>query len=301
MYEDVFSGDNLYTGNPDYLKLLPEGKTYKDVTLADLGLTIDAIKAQLFPMNEEDLSDAQGNPYPDSIYEQILQQCVSQVEKEFDIVILPRKVIDRADYHLNNFNNYTYVQLNSRPILHVEDVKLYYNQNTLYDYDMNWIKAYTLSGQVQIQPSTIMSGFMNGNQTGFLPIMNNSNLGMYGRGLSPMQYAPQMLGVTAICGFIPRPDDEKGIQRDCYIPNDLVAYIAKFGAVEILERWGRTPVQAGIASYTTSMDGMSTTVNTTSSAENSASSGEINNLLEDMKNLKNSLTAYFGRNVNFII
>lgn len=292
---------DIYSGNPNYLELLPEGKSFEDITLDDLGLNIDAIKAQLYPMNDEDLSDANGKPYPDSLYQSILEQCVSQVEKEFDIVIRPHRVVDRVDYHANNFNDYMYVQLKSRPILHIEDVKMYYNRQTVYDYDMDWIKAYTRSGQLQIQPSTIMGTFSSGIQSPFMPVINMNNLGTYGNNLTPQQYAPQMIGITGVYGFIPRPDSERGIQRDYYMPPELIAYIAKFGAVEILERWGRTPVQAGIAGYTTSLDGMSTTVNTTSSAENSASSGEINNLLEDMKNLKNSLVSYFGRNINFIV
>lgn len=292
---------DVYSGNPNYLKLIPDGETFEDITLDDLGLNVKAVKDQLFPMNDEDLSDAQGNPYPDSLYQQILEQCVSQVEKEFDIVIRPRRVVDRVDYHANNFNDYMYVQLQARPILHIEDIKLYYNTQTIYDYDMSWIKAYTRSGQLQIQPSTVMGAFSSGIQSPFMPVINMNNLGTYGNNLTPQQYAPQMIGVTGVYGFIPRPDNEEGIQRDYYIPQELVAYIAKYSAVEVLERWGRTPVGAGIAGYTTSMDGMSTTVQTTASAENSASSGEIRNLLEDMKNLKNSLVAYFGRNINFIV
>lgn len=50
--------DNLsmYSGNPNFLTLLPEGKTYQDITLEDLGLTIDGIKEQLYPMGPDELS-----------------------------------------------------------------------------------------------------------------------------------------------------------------------------------------------------------------------------------------------------
>lgn len=296
-YVEAF-GDE-FSGNPDFTKLLPEGKTINDITLDDLGLTIQGIKDQLFPMNEEDLCDANGNPFPDSLYQNILYQCVAQVEKEFDIVIRPRIVVDRIDYNRNNYNTYMSARLDSRPVLHVDELKLYFNNQNLYTFPLDWVKCYNLTGGLQVQPSVFMQAAQSGVLNNVYPIANiplGFNTGMY----TPNEFAPQMIGVKYIAGFIPTPEEDRGISRPCYIPPDLVAYICKYGAVEILERWGRTPVGAGIAAFSVNIDGISSSVDTTSSAENSASSGEINNLLDDMKNLRASLTAYFGRNIGII-
>lgn len=293
--------DNLsmYSGNPNFLTLLPDGKTYQDITLEDLGLTIDGIKEQLYPMGPDELCDANGNPFPDSLYQDILYQVVGIVEKEFDICIRPRLQIDRMDYNQNNYNAYMNLRLTQRPILHVEDIDLYFNNQSLYDFPLDWVKAYTREGQIQIQPSVFMQAGTSGVLNNIYPLATipmGINTNMY----TANNFAPQMIGVSYVAGMLPVPDKEKGINRDCYIHPDLISYICKYGAVEILERWGRMPVGAGIASFQVSIDGISSGVGTTASAENSASSGEINNLLDDMKNLKNSLISYYGRNIGLL-
>lgn len=289
----------LYKGNPNYLTLLPNGKTYEDVTLDDLGLNIDGIKAQLFPMDDKDLVDNEGNPYPDSLYQSILEQCVALVEKKFDICIRPRLVIDRKDYEQNDYNTFVNLRLSQRPILHVEDISLMFNSQHIFTFQDDWIKAYTRTGQVQIQPNAFLQAGLGAPINAILPVMTMP----YGFDMSMTpnnQHIPQMIGVQYVAGMLPQPQDDRGINRDCYITPDLISYICKFGAVEVLERWGRTPIGAGIAGYSVSVDGISSSITSTASAENSSSSGEIRNLLDDMKNLEQSLTAYYGRNVGIL-
>jgi len=118
---------------------------------------------------------------------------------------------------------------------------------------------------------------------------------------SAIDSAPQMLGLTYVAGMLPRLPEDEGIARDYYAPDDLVAYVCKYAAIEILERFGRAILTPGIAGYGVSMDGISSNVNTTASAENSATAGEIRNLMEDMKHIKTGLLNYYGgQNLGFI-
>jgi len=81
----------------------------------------------------------------------------------------------------------------------------------------------------------------------------------------------------------------------------LIAYAAKYAAIEVLERWGRTAIGAGIAGFDVSIDGISTNVNSTQSAENTASTADIKLMQADMKHMKDTLMEYYGgRNVGFI-
>ena len=133
------------------------------------------------------------------------------------------------------------------------------------------------------------------------PIINSP----YGMTPSPYQeteFAPQMLGVTYVAGMMPHPDgDVRGINRDYIIQPDMLSYIAKLAAIEILEKWSRNIIGAGIASYSVSVDGISTGLETTSSPENSAATAEVDQLTRDMKPIKESLLSFYGNpEVGFI-
>lgn len=286
--------DPNFYGNPNILSYLPEGTTYKDVTLESLGFGVDAVKYELLGM-ENDLTDPDtGKPYDDSVYSAAMYRSVGYAEKEFDIVIRPRFVSEKVDYHRADYDAFMFARLVQRPILHVENIQLYYNEQKIIGYPDEWIKVNNRAGQLEIQPSILMQGYSSVNNLQIYPISS------YPMGLTPTPYqqnefAPQMIGVNYFAGMIPQPEDSIGINMDYYPQPDLIAYVAKYAAIEILERWGRTPIGAGIASYNTSIDGISTGVNTTASAENSASSGEINNLMADMKHIRAGLMAYYGK------
>ncbi len=124
------------------------------------------------------------------------------------------------------------------------------------------------------------------------PIINSP----YGMTPSPYQeteFAPQMLGVTYVTGMMPRTG-RAGVNYDWMIQPDMLGYIAKLAAIEILERWGRAVISPGIASYDVHVDGIGTSVDTTSSAEHSATSAEIINLQNDMKVTERRLRDFYG-------
>lgn len=294
------SGKMSYYGNPNYLDLLDKDKysSYKDVTLADLGFTREAVEFQLKGMVADLINPVTGEDYTDDDYTAIIKQAVAQTEKEFDIVIRPREVVDRKDYHRNEIQNYLYIRATARPILHVSNYQSYYGNQTILGMDDTWIKVNNRVGQIQIQPSIYMQA-----QTSLINplLMVPGGMPLTMPWGSAIDSAPQMLGLTYVAGMLPRLPEDEGIARDYYAPDDLVAYVCKYAAIEILERFGRAILTPGIAGYGVSMDGISSNVNTTASAENSATSGEIRNLMEDMKHIKTGLLNYYGgQNLGFI-
>ena len=283
-----------YYGNPDN----SDGVDYTKITLEDLGFTVDAVKLQLTGMMDELTDPVTGEPYPDSYYESFMEQAVSQAEKEFDIVIRPRLNHDKLDFYRGDFDSFMYVRTYEKPILHVEQVKMYLNDQTILDYPDKWIKVTNRLGQVELQPSLLAGGFNASMQVPYLSISG------YPFGVPPVsqdQFSPQSIGLTYLAGMIPQPADQHGINRDYYPHPDLIAYCAKYAAIEVLERWGRTVIGAGIAGFDVSIDGISTNVNSTQSAENTASSADIQLIQADMKHIKATLTEYYGgRNIGFI-
>lgn len=294
-YDDLidhleYGGSNtLYAGNPD----LTFGKDFREVTLDSLGVTISVIKEELLGMNEDLVDPTTNEPYSDQFFQDMLELAVSETEKKFDFVIRPRLVMDRLDYHRNDFTANMFINSNARPILHVEQAKLYYNEQSVMDMPDSWIKVTNRMGQLQVQPSTLFQGL---NQVinpliypmGGIPYMGNPSP------FNETEYAPQMIGVAYIAGMMPQPEDEVGINRDWYIQPDVIRYIGKLGAIEVLERFGRTILGPGIASYSVGFDGMSSSVDSTQSAENSATAGEIRNLKEDMKDIEAGIRNFYG-------
>lgn len=286
------SAQDFY-GNPDYTKLLDKDKwaSYEDVTLEDLGFTREAVEFELKGMVDDLTNPNTGEAYTDDDYKNLILRSVGRAEKEFDIAIRPRLMNDRRDYYQNDTMDYMYARLEMRPILHVEKLKTYFNNQTILDYNDQWIKVSNRLGQIQIQPSI----FMQAQQTQVNPMMLMPGAGFWGM---PNNYvedsAPQMIGVSYIAGMLPKSDKDAGINRDYTVPDDLIAYVAKLAAIEILERWGRVILSPGISGFGVSIDGISSNVNTTASAENSATAGEIRNLMEDMKPIQQGLKAYYG-------
>lgn len=277
-----------YAGNPD----LTLGQDYSKVTLDDLGLNIDLIKNELMGMNNDLVDPVTGKPYPDDFYNQILERAVAEAEKIFDVAILPRVQVDRMDYHREDFNAFAYLQTNYRPILQVNDLTLYYNNQTILSVPDEWLKVTNRTGQIQVSPSVLMQGLNTTINPTIYPIINSP----YGMTPSPYQeteFAPQMLGVTYVTGMMPRTG-RAGINYDWMIQPDMLGYIAKLAAIEILERYGRSILGPGIASYSVHVDGIGTNVDTTQSPEFAATSGEIRNLQDDMKSIEKRLRKFYG-------
>ena len=277
-----------YSGNPDYAL----GDKYKQVTLESLGINKQLVKNELLGMDNDLVDPVTGKEYPDSFYDQIIERSVSRAEKIFDVVILPRLQVDRLDYHRNDFNAFAFLQASYRPILHVEDVLMYYNNQDIMHVPNEWLKVTNRSGQLQVSPSVLMQGLNTTINPTIYPILNTP----YGMTPSPYEqaeYAPQMLGITYVAGMMP-PEGKHGVYRDYEMQPDMVAYIAKLAAVEVLERYGRSIIGPGIASYSVSIDGISTSEDTTQSSTMAGTSAEIKNLMEDMSPIEQALKQFYG-------
>lgn len=284
-----------YYGNP---KPLTDLSILPQITLESLGLTVASVKEQLLGMGQDLVDPETGKGYPDSFYEHMIEQAVANTEKELDIVIRPRVTLDRQDFNLTEANSLMFLRTYERPIIQVEDLSMGYNNQMLYKFPDEFVKVNNLYGQIEIQPSLLMN-MTNGASPQSIPVTafpfvwaNDS----YGLSSSP-NFVAQMIGIKYVAGMLPPDPAERGINRAWYIHPDLVAYVAKKATIEVLERWGRLILGAGIAGYSLNVDGISTSVNSTQSAENTGSTADIKLLQTDMKSLKDNLMNYYGHNI----
>lgn len=260
-------------------------------TLADFGLTAQAVKAYMFGVTVQ--NPETGEEMGDTFFNHILETKVAYVEDKLDIAILPRVIArEHHDYYDNEYASYSYLSLYKKPILQVESFNLKMNNYKVFDYPSEWWKIYPVAGQIQVFPSPLLqaSGIMT----------NNSPLGIVGlpvswaasNSLIQSNYAPQAFDLDYVAGFL--PPSRAGVTRDFEFPMELQQLIIKYTLKEIFQVWGRLLIGAGIASYSRSIDGLSENVVTTQSAMYTGSRADIDIIDDDIKVLEGTLEQKFG-------
>lgn len=277
-------------GNPQHIDIAEIEK----LTLADYGWTADAVKAYMFGVELKDPET--GEVMGDAFYDHIFETAIAKAEKELDIAILPRVIVDEHhDYYQSDFNSYMYTHAYKKPILQVESLKLELNGRPIYNYPSNWWKVYTLAGHVELYPTALM-------QTG-MGMAYNDIWGGYPQlaGLPPASggtFAPQMIHLDYVAGMLPRK--RRGVSYDWELPPDLEQLVIKYALREIFQLWGRLIIGAGIASKSLTIDGVSETIVTTQSAMYSGAAADIILINEDIDKLLAGLKSHFGMNFGII-
>lgn len=293
--DDYPGSATKYYGNPNYV----DGVDWKSINFDSLGLNADIVKDQLRGMELDLLDPVTNEPYDDAYYQNFVTKAVAETEKDLDIVIRPRLVNDRLDYYKNDFNSWMFTHTMYRPILHVEEILLYFNQMPIQKYPDEWIKVTNRLGEINLQPTVLQAGSSMGMMYTPYTMSNNFPLGMPNP--SGDFFSPQMIGVSYVAGMLPIAPGDEGLNYDYTIQPDLKAYIAKQAAIEVLERYGRVAIGAGIASESVSLDDAHVSIDSTQSAENTATTADITLMKEDMKSLRDHLINYYGgNNIGFI-
>lgn len=228
----------------------------------------------LFGVN---LTDDSGNDYPDALFTQAIESAISTVESELDIVLddLETKT-DRLDVQDWAGDTYWLLQTKFRPLREVTKVEVQYGQYGPTEIPLDWANiASARGGQLQIIPGpSSMSSVIFTGGTPFVGL-----IGFYGR-----PYTPLWWKITYKAGF----DGLKGGAGVQYpVPPAITDMIGLTAALLPLDTAGDLIAGAGIASKSISMDGLSTSINTTSSATNSGYGARV---LAYQKRLKTLVT-----------
>lgn len=215
------------------------------------------------PLNQEN-----GDLMPDEDLKQFIRAGIQLVERKLGIYLKPtiiacspeeRGLVEGVDYevaeppydyHAREYTQWGFMQLRERPVQELTGLKLVLpNGNIIMDFmrKPEWIKLYPRQGQLHIVPyagDPTLFALLGGTQSGypFVTGSMNSNL-------------PQMLYVDYVAGL--------ALNK---IPEDIHNVIAKLAAIDALGIAGDA-VLAGIGSLSTSIDGLSESFTTSSSAE----------------------------------
>jgi hypothetical protein len=224
-----------------------------------------------------DLTDDNGVPYPDSMFEWYIKSAVSWVEHRLDLPLRPKSIADeRHDYYKQDYESYIYIHLKEYPVTAVTKVQMVLPGDTIVqDFDTSWFQLRKDSGVLHIVPGTGgASTILFGSGGAWLPFYRNAN-----------QWVPDVFRVTYTAGFEEGqfPDDIR----------DVVGKVAAFGPLHIA---GDLLGGAGIASQSLSIDGLSQSYNTTSSATNSGYGSRILAYNRDIKEQIPTLRKYYKGN-----
>ena len=237
-----------------------------------LVISVDELKTNyLFGL---DMTDDQGNEFPESLYEWYIKSAVSLAEKQLDLPIRPIRFTEEAeqlDLYRQDYNKYITLQLNHFPILSVEELKIVVpNNQTVINYDLNWLQVDKIAGQLNVIPGSGSAGVIALGAAGVL-------LPFYYRS---QDYLPLVFRVKYTAGFSD-------------VPFALKNYVGMLAAIGPLHLAGDLIIGAGISAQTIGMDGLTQQISSTASATNSGFGARIVNYTRQLERERQTLREYY--------
>ncbi len=234
-------------------------------------LTVDELKTIfLFGL---DLTNDDGVPYPDTIYVHYIQKGIADLERNLDIRLVPTRFEEHHDWYRQDYQSYGFLKLRETPALQVDEVTLEYPEGTtIITFDPTWIRLDKSGGTIQILPA-------RGTFTQFLITAGGSFLPVVMGGAA---FIPDLIKVTYFAGF--------GLGQ---LPANLKDMVGKYASMGPLNIAGDLLGGAGIASQSISIDGLSQSFNTTSSATNAGYGARLIRYDKEIKDMLPTLRNYY--------
>ncbi len=234
-------------------------KSQPIVTVADLKNTY------LFGVKIRDRET--GEFLPDASFQTAIDTATSMLEHYLDISISPvRQFVEFKDYRMNDYVEFGYMQLDNFPVESVSKMELVYFRDqdgvpiSVQEIPTAWIRLNNHDGIIRLIPNTRFPAQLQIDQDGsFFPE------------LLRMPMIPQAWKITYDYGFC-----------SGQVPVLINQAIAMIAAIFVLITAGHLILGAGIAGTSISLDGLSQSIQTTQSAENSGFSSTIRDISEKL-------------------
>ena len=221
-----------------------------------------------------DLTNDSGDEYPDSLYEWSIRSAVSWIEHRLDIPLTTKYFSnERHDYYREDYSHYIWIPLDHYPVIEVSQVQMVLpGEQVVQTFDEDWIHLERESGQLQLVPGTGTAGsILMGASGAWLPLIYGNN-----------KFIPGVFRVNYTAGF--------AVGEVPPVLRDLVGKVSSFGPLNIA---GDLLGGAGIASQSLSLDGLSQSFNTTSSATNSGYGSRILQYEREIKQIIPTLQRFY--------
>jgi len=218
------------------------------------------------------LTDAEGNEFPESLYQRNIDAAMRWIQTELQIIIQPTDIIEDHDYYESEYLDWVAITLYEYPVIEVNEIKAHYAGQTITTFPKEWIHLYKESAQIHLVPTAgSMSQILIGKMGAFMPML-------FGK----MNFVPGLFKVSYKAGF-----------EDGKIPCDIINIAMKKAAIDFLNILGDLILEPGVANFSVSVDGLSQSIGTTASAENNAMSARVRMYQDDIKKDLKDLKAYW--------
>lgn len=226
------------------------------------------------------LEDMYGNTMKEGMLDHYIKAAIEYTQRTLQVLINPTTITHEVhDYYSTDLSNWGYLQLHKRPVVAVESLSMYYGTRKMFDVPNDWLRIYSVPGQIELFPVSGSSGSLLITASGGAALPFIAGMGYNAPGMWRVSYTAGMEDV----------------------PEDVVEYIMKRASVGILQVWGDLIIGAGIANQTISIDGLSQSIGTTQSPEFSGAGARIKNYMDDMKELEKRLRdTYLGINMGIL-
>ena len=226
----------------------------------------------LFGLN---LTDDNGTPFPEEMFELAILSAQEWFEKEVPGIMLNQKDIEneKHDYTATDYMNFSFLRLFRYPAISVAKVSIQFPLNSnVVEFDPTWFRIESVSSQVNLVPTqgTFAQILMNAGGS-FLPLL-------YGG----QSYLPHIWNVSYRAGF-----------KNTEVPALIKHVVGMKASIDALNIAGDLIVGAGIASKSLSLDGLSQSIGTTSSATNAGYGARIINYNKEIDDKMKGIRAYY--------
>jgi hypothetical protein len=220
-----------------------------------------------------DLTDSSGRQLPDAIFQHYILAGIRWFEHEIDVPVLPTSFTEKHDYFREDYHAFNFLKMDNRPIISVEEFRVQYpsGQNVVV-FPAEWLRIHKIEGQIQIVPTAgTLSEILVGQGGSFLPAIYNG-----------LAYLPDLFELDYTAGF-----------EDGKIPRNITDVIGKAASIGLFNIFGDLIAGAGIATISLSLDGLSQSIGTTSSATNSGYGARIIQYQKEIKEAIPLLRRYY--------
>ena len=244
-------------------------------------ISIDELKGNY--LFGADLSDDDGNPFPDRMFEHYIRAGIDWLEKELDIPLVAHTIADEVHDHFSkDYGRWGYFQLQQYPVLAINQVTFQYpTMNQAVVIDPTWVilEEGGAHGVIQIVPG-------QGNIADVL--------------LIPGALMPMWSGSTGRVPGIWHFNYRVGFEP-LTAPPDLKHVVGMWASIGILNIAGDLIAGAGIANKSVSIPGLSQNIGTTSSATNSGYGARIIEYQKEIKEMLPNLRRYYGKTTRMVV
>jgi hypothetical protein len=218
-----------------------------------------------------DLTNDFGEPFPDIMFEHGIKQAVSYLEHELDIAIAPVTITDeRQDFIRQDWDKFIFCSVNKTPVIELTEVSLVLpTEQKVIDFELEWVYLTKFTGQINVIPGIgqTLLGFAD-----WVHFLRGRN-----------KFLPDVIRISYRAGF------EKGTVPATV--KEVVGKLASFGPLNIA---GDLVAGAGIASKSISLDGLSQSISTTSSATNAGYGSRLIQYQGELKRVIPMLRRYYA-------